>query len=89
MSKNILSLLRYTNFHSKSQPGGSGQSILELYERVKDILPYSMKGEFIRNLRDNLTSHGGAGDVAIDRIGAKEQAAKGKVDHTGDWSIFG
>ena len=48
-----------------------------------------MKGEFIRNVRDNLTSQGGSTSMGIDRIGAKDQASKGKVDHTGDWSIFG
>lgn len=87
LSKNILALLRYTNFQSKSQAGG-GQSILEHYQKIKDQLPYQMKGEFIRNVRDNLTSQSSC-SMSIDRIGAKDQAAKGKVDHTGDWSIFG
>lgn len=88
LSKNILALLRYTNFQSKGQ-GGGGQSILDHYQKIKDQLPYTMKGEFIRNVRDNLTSQGGSSSMGIDRIGAKDQAAKGKVDHTGDWSIFG
>ena len=35
LSKNILTLLRYTNFQSKSQAGG-GQSILEHYQKVKE-----------------------------------------------------
>ena len=83
-SKNVLSLLRYTNFRAKG-----GQSILDLYMKIKEALPYAMKGEFIHNLRDNLTAEGSSQDMAVDRIGAKEKAGKGKVDHTGDWSIFG
>ena len=48
-----------------------------------------MKSEFIQNVRDNLTHGGGSGDLALDRIKAKSLASKGKVDHYGDWSIFG
>ena len=57
--------------------------------KVKDILPYAIKGDFIRNMRDSLKTESAMGDMPIDRINAKAQAAKGLVDHTGDWSIFG
>lgn len=85
LGKNILTLLRFTNFSGsysysssssvvKENDDGSitkSKSIFELYSKIKEYVPFAMKSEFIQNVRDNLSHGGGSGSLALDRIKAK------------------
>lgn len=74
---------------AKGQSAAFNTSAAALFGQVKHMIMTSVKMKFVDSSISKLERGSGSGSIPIKRISAMRFEEEGKLDHTGEFTIFG